>query len=473
MPGNLAGAARAPRSRAADLLRAGLVAAAVAALAAGVGAAAVESPLWAVVAVLGGAVLALVATNARLLPVLLVFTMFVESLALGPGVRIGRVAGALALAVVVQQLVVRGRAGLRVNALLAAVAAYGLLILASSYWAADGGLVLDTLLSYGLAVVYMLAFALLVRSEADRLRVFATLAVGALAFGAISLADYSSSGGGDVRVSGLQGDPNYFSVIQVVALTPTLALAALEPRPARRFLYYAVVAMIALSVALSFSRTGIIVLGAVVLATFALPARLFFRRVGHKALYAVALAGAVVVVGLIAATPVLARLETIIEPDTATGDRGAGRIDLWRAAWKGFEEEPWLGIGAGSYQARSLELLQTTPGVDTTRSYVREGRVVHNMYLETLTELGVVGLAILLLVIGLTARYLLLAYRRARAARDGPLERATAAVLVTFGAFLLSGLFISNQLSKPLWILVGLALAFDVISRRRAAEPAR
>jgi O-antigen ligase len=460
----------AARTRDPERARTALLAAGLAAVPAALGAAVVASPFWAAVAVVGGGVLGVLAVNARLLPLFLVLTMFVESLAFGPGVRIGRVAGALALAIVLYQLVVRGRAGLRWNGLLAAVAAYGLLVLASAYWAADGTIVVEILLSYGLAVIYMLAFALLLRSEADTARVFATLALGALAFGALSLGAYATSGGGDVRASGLQGDPNYFSVVQVVALAPTLALAALERRPGRRLGYYAVVATIALSVAVSFSRTGIIILGAVVLATLVLPSRLFFQRSAHKGLYALALGVAAVAIGLVAATPVVERLQTIIEPEAATGDRGAGRLDLWRAAWHGFKEEPWLGMGAGSYQARSLELLQTTPGVDTTRSYVREGRVVHNMYLETLTELGVVGLGLLLVMLGLTARYLVAAYRRARAARDGPLERAVAAVLVTFFAFLLSGFFISNQLSKPLWILLGMALAFDVISRRRLEQ---
>jgi hypothetical protein len=69
---------------------------------------------------------------------------------------------------------------------------------------------------------------------------------------------------------------------------------------------------------------------------------------------------------------------------------GNGRADLWRVAWRDYENHSALGSGAGSYGRYFLA--HQPAGV---------GQVVdaHNLYLETLAETGPVGLALLLLVL--------------------------------------------------------------------------
>jgi O-antigen ligase len=62
-----------------------------------------------------------------------------------------------------------------------------------------------------------------------------------------------------------------------------------------------------------------------------------------------------------------------------------GRIDLWRIAAHDFERHPLLGSGAGSYE--SVYLLRRT-----TSGKVRDA---HSLYVETLGELGVIGLLLL------------------------------------------------------------------------------
>lgn len=74
---------------------------------------------------------------------------------------------------------------------------------------------------------------------------------------------------------------------------------------------------------------------------------------------------------------------------------GAGRHDFWRVALDGFRESPVLGNGAGTYaftwrQERSIELI------------VQDA---HSVYLEALSELGVIGglatLAVFLALLGI------------------------------------------------------------------------
>jgi hypothetical protein len=70
---------------------------------------------------------------------------------------------------------------------------------------------------------------------------------------------------------------------------------------------------------------------------------------------------------------------------------GNGRLPQWRVAWHEYEAHPWLGSGAGTYEL----------AWNQRRPYAAQVRDAHNLYLETLAELGPVGLA--LLAVGLTA----------------------------------------------------------------------
>jgi hypothetical protein len=66
---------------------------------------------------------------------------------------------------------------------------------------------------------------------------------------------------------------------------------------------------------------------------------------------------------------------------------GSNRADYWSVAWHGYEKHPVLGRGAGTY----------------ARTWLRERPVpqpvtdAHSLYLETLSELGPLGLALLLI----------------------------------------------------------------------------
>jgi O-Antigen ligase len=77
---------------------------------------------------------------------------------------------------------------------------------------------------------------------------------------------------------------------------------------------------------------------------------------------------------------------------------GNGRADYWRVAWEAYEHDPWLGVGAGGYER---EWLRRRP----TAFYARDA---HNLYLETLVELGPVGLVLLATALGVP---LVAAYR--------------------------------------------------------------
>jgi O-antigen ligase/polysaccharide polymerase Wzy-like membrane protein len=68
---------------------------------------------------------------------------------------------------------------------------------------------------------------------------------------------------------------------------------------------------------------------------------------------------------------------------------GNGRADLWRLAWDDARNHPWLGSGPGTYERYYL-----------AHQPAQVGRVrdAHGLYIETLAELGPLGLGLLLVV---------------------------------------------------------------------------
>jgi hypothetical protein len=93
---------------------------------------------------------------------------------------------------------------------------------------------------------------------------------------------------------------------------------------------------------------------------------------------------------------------------------GSGRIDQWRVADREVAAHPWLGSGAGTYGEYWFQLRPSTVFVHD----------VHNLYLETLAEIGPIGLALLVL---------LFAGLIVRAARSrSPLAAATVGACVAY-----------------------------------------
>lgn len=70
---------------------------------------------------------------------------------------------------------------------------------------------------------------------------------------------------------------------------------------------------------------------------------------------------------------------------------GNGRVDFWKVAWHDAREHPWLGSGAGTYEEYWIAHRPITGKV----------RDAHSLYLETLAELGPLGLVILIVFLAL------------------------------------------------------------------------
>lgn len=88
--------------------------------------------------------------------------------------------------------------------------------------------------------------------------------------------------------------------------------------------------------------------------------------------------------------PALALVAVALGAILGTDRSLEARTDYWRVAWGQFEDNAWLGAGAGTF----VQFWQ--------RSGIAAGvRDAHSLYLETLAELGPLGLLVLLAALGL------------------------------------------------------------------------
>jgi O-antigen ligase len=91
------------------------------------------------------------------------------------------------------------------------------------------------------------------------------------------------------------------------------------------------------------------------------------------------------------------------------GSIDSNRYRYWQEAGKTFRRHPLIGIGSGGFQVEWLKV---------KNRYDASGDA-HSLYLETAAELGVVGVAILLLFLGGVAASVLSVYRVNRGAAAG------------------------------------------------------
>ena len=270
------------------------------------------------------------------------------------------------------------------------------------------------------------------------------------------------------------GYPNAFGVLAAMAAVLAIGLATPSARASRALL--GIAATLVLALGLSGSRGGAMALATGVLALVALlPRRERWPCIGRAAsalaiggcawefTIAAGGAGAPLVIAAAgaaaigAAVPTPGRRGTLAilcglmlaagvvvamhPPSTTSSYRSA----YWRAALAEARERPLLGSGAGSFYLSWRE----------HRSVDTDVRDAHSLYVETLSELGPVGLALVLLAV---AAPLATAVRR----RGDPLVATAAAGFAVFAVH--AG--VDWDWEMPVVTLVALACAGTVLARR-------
>jgi putative inorganic carbon (HCO3(-)) transporter len=250
------------------------------------------------------------------------------------------------------------------------------------------------------------------------------------------------------RVSGTIGDPNELAAVLVAGLVLATALLRLtRGSPANRLAALAGGGVCLFTIFLTLSRGGLVALAVALLAGILAGGR---WRATYALVAAVSVLGAVAYFGAIASPQDRDRL--------TKADGGTGRTDIWKIGWRMFEDKPLAGVGAGNFPATAVHYTLRPGTLRRSDLVVEHPQVTHNIYLQVLAELGIVGLALFLAIVAASLGGALGAARRFREHGDAPMELLCRAVAIATAGLLAADFFLSGQYSKQLWLLLALGV---------------
>lgn len=277
------------------------------------------------------------------------------------------------------------------------------------------------------------------RSGLPARRVVAVFTASCAAAAAVGIAGFLAAGGG--RAAGPLADANDFAFFLVAALPFALVLARTAVRARRVWALAAL--LLAVGATATFSRGALLGIAAM-LAVGVLLGALRLRTV----VAGVAALGVVLAVVAMLVPQVVER--SLAEKEYVAAQNVDSRFASWTIAAEMTAQRPVLGYGPGGYRVHAVDMAPA--GVaDTTHL-----DVAHQMYLDVSSELGLVGLAAFLTMIGAAVASALRAARSRTA--DASLAVATCAA---FAGCLVAATFLSEQYYLPVWLLVALAVAAD------------
>lgn len=202
------------------------------------------------------------------------------------------------------------------------------------------------------------------------------------------------------------------------------------------------------------ARTGLICVAALAL--------IYFRRAKRK----LAVAVAAVAIGAVA-IPLLPgsfteRMATIAAPSEEKS--ASTRTEVWQWAIDYVKEEP-LGGGFGVnrltvFKVR-IPIKAADGGITGYKTFNQRGRAFHSSYFEVLAEHGYPGLALYLIIIGVTMAQLSTLRRRYANASPGdewvrPLARALQRAIILY---CVGGIFVGLSMQTTLYVLIGFSVA--------------
>lgn len=272
---------------------------------------------------------------------------------------------------------------------------------------------------------------------------------------ALAVAFWAVKGGlkvivlGPHKVYGKSYDNNIFALTTVMTL-PMVFYFALSVRHARwRALLLSIAALMCLAIIGSRSRAGFVAF------TIVLAGMAWSSRYRLRALCAVLIVATVTL--LASAGEVRERIQSIVSYES---DRSAlSRFHTWAIARELISHSPLIGVGFNNFEI--------------AKDHYGGGRqAAHNIYLQNLAELGLLGHPLwLVLVFG----SMLSMYRFMRRSRRLPSEMRWAyhwsrGLFLGMVAFCVHGMFHNEEYLELMFALIGLHIALQVTARHELAR---
>ena len=313
---------------------------------------------------------------------------------------------------------------------------------------------------------YLLDFLLLpIAFGAVRRREHMVWVVAAFIFGAVISVTYGLFHPTPVtdqefgRLTGTIGEANGEAAVLVAAIPLAISLIGVIRSSVRMQLLAAVGVVLAfIGLVDTLSRSGLLSLAAVMVAGVIFGGR--WRAWATTLL----LVGVCATVGYFVVLAPLTARERVTSTDTS------GRSSIWTIAVRMFEAHPVLGVGNDNFLNTAIDYVNQPGTITRADLIVDTPKVVHNIYLEALADLGVPGLITLLGVLGTLIGAAVRAAWIFERLGDLQLELIARGVVLALVGLLSADFFSSSQYAKYLWILLALCPVLLALARREEAE---
>jgi O-antigen ligase len=298
---------------------------------------------------------------------------------------------------------------------------------------------LEKTFRYAFYVLFLFLVAQFVSDRATGKRLLQVYVASAALASLIGLMAFLS--GAEARASGPIEDPNDFGYLMATAVPFAIYLYREDRR--LRLLWGSGLILLLAATAATLSRGAGVGLAALLLWG------LFTGRVGAKAI--VTAAAAAFLAALLALTLWSPLISDRLEEKERIADKNVeSREAFWSAATQMWMNSPVLGVGPDRFGVEAPEYVRSNP-------IALQDPVVHNAYLEILAENGPIALALFLAMMGAAWSLLTQAEREARRRGDPEALRFAAAVKGSLLVAAVSAIFLSEQVTVPIWLACALA----------------
>lgn len=155
---------------------------------------------------------------------------------------------------------------------------------------------------------------------------------------------------------------------------------------------------------------------------------------------------------------------------SANDTSGSGRTDIWTVGSRMVQAHPIQGVGAGNFAGSSVHYLLRPGTIQFSQFIVDQPKVAHNIYLQVLAELGIIGLAAFVGILGICLTCAAQAARRFAELNDNFGELLARGLLLALLGLLAAEFFSSELFYKQLWLLLATAPALLAIAEGNAAR---
>jgi O-antigen ligase len=397
----------------------------------------------------------------------LILVVFAETTPLaGPALSITKLAGLVLVSAWVARIATRPAEKERLLFTAHPVLSYVLLaflawVILGSTWAENPSEALTEGSRYLLvAILYVVVYTAVATRDAA-VRVLAVLIVAAGITAAYGIALRPEGNIENLaRLTSTIRDPNVLAAVLVAGFSlSTAAVLALRNAAGPRLAAAVAAALCLTALFLTGSRGGVICFGAALIMSIVVGGR--WR--GRVAALALVFAALTVAYFTVYAPPEIR--ERFSAATSGEAQQQEGRVTLWAVAWRVVEDEPVVGVGTGNFKEVSARYVLAPGSAARTDRVIDDAAVVHNTYLQVLAEMGVIGLALYLAVLGTSLGCGVAAAREFERRGDRAMGIMARGTVVAMSGLLAANFFISSETSKVLWLLLALGPALLGVAR--------